>query len=96
MGKSALSVVQSTAGEDNGGQKPVRQQLSLREHIQTCCRGCGKALWEGCKAIFKLDHQMPVGNGDVREKQVSREHSVSAAEAETSTGTSRSNEIEER
>lgn len=36
-----------------------------------------------------------VDTGDVREKQVSRECSVCAAEAEMSTGTSRSNEIEE-
>lgn len=32
--------------------------------------------------------------GDVREKQVSREHSVCGVEAEILTGTSRSNEIE--
>lgn len=34
--------------------------------------------------------------GDVREKQVSREHSVCGVEAEIPTGTSRSNEIEGR
>lgn len=37
-----------------------------------------------------------VDTGDVREKQVSRECSVCAAEAEMSTGASRSNEIERR
>lgn len=96
MGKSALAVVQSTAGEDNGGWRPVRQQLRLRESIfRPAAEGVGRPCGEGCKAIFKLDHQMPlVGNGDVREKLVSREHSVSAAEAEMSTGTSRSNETE--
>ena len=39
---------------------------------------------------------MPLaGTGDVREKQVSTIHSVCVAEAQMSTGTSRSNEIEE-
>lgn len=57
----------------------MRQQSSLRKSIfRPAAEGVGRPRGEGCKAIFKLDHQMPlVGNGDVREKRVSREHSLS-------------------
>lgn len=49
------------------------------------------------QVIFKLDDHVHLADtGDVREKQVSREHSGHGVEAEIPTGTSRSSETEGR